>query len=77
MGVSDVLNVPDSRQGLISGEHSAEPERRQAAVDWWLRYSPTASWTWLAGQLYHWEESTALEAASRYIQKETAGTIVF
>ena len=72
--VSVVLNVPGSRQGISRKEFSDESLRRQAAVDWWLRYSPTASWTRLAGRLYYREERTALEAVSQYIHKETTGT---
>ena len=75
--VCAVLDVPLSRRELIEMEHTSEPQRKQAAVDWWLRYSPTASWTWLAGNLYRWEERTALEAVREHIQKETAGTIVY
>ena len=71
-----VLSVPRSRRHLIEKEYSTEPRRRQAAVDWWLRYSPTASWTWLAGQLYRCEERTALKAVMQYIAKETAGAII-
>ena len=72
--VSGVLSVPLSREQIIETTFSTETARRQAAVDSWLRYSPTASWTWLAGQLYSWKERTALEAVSQYIHKETAGT---
>ena len=72
--VSGVLHVPGSRNQIIETTFSTETARRQAAVDWWLRYSPTASWTWLAGQLYWLEERTALKAVSQYIHKETAGT---
>ena len=71
--VSGVLEVPYSRQQIIETTFSTETPR-QATVDWWLRYSPTASWTWLAGELYTCEERTALEAVSQYIHKETAGT---
>ena len=72
-----VLEVPFARRRLIEGEHSTEPQRRQAVVDWWLRYSPSASWTWLAGRLYVYEKRTALKAVMHYIAKETAGTIIF
>ena len=72
--VGGVLHVPLSRWEIIETTFSTETARRQAAVDWWLRYSPTASWTWLAGRLYYWKERTALEAVSQYIHKETAGT---
>ena len=70
--VSLVLGVPEEQ--IIETTFSTETARRQAVVDWWLRYSPTASWTWLAGRLYYFEERTALEAVSQYIHKETAGT---
>ena len=77
MTVNGVLGLPFSRRGFIEGEHSTEPQQRQAAVDWWLRYSDTASWTVLAGQLYRYEERTALKSVMQYILKETAGTIIF
>ena len=68
-----VLGMPLSKRDLIEREYSTETQRRQAAVDRWLRYSPTASWKWLAGRLYLWEERNALEAVSQYIHKKTAG----
>ena len=75
--VTLVLNVPDSREAIIKMECSNETQWRQAAADWWLRYLPTATWTWLAGRLYYFEERTALKAVSQYIHKETAGAANF
>ena len=72
--ISGLLNLPVSRREIIERNVSTETERKKTAVDWWLRYSPNASWTWLAGRLYYSEERTALEAVSQYIHKETAGT---
>ena len=55
------------------GEYFTNKQRKEAAVDWWLQYSPDASWARLAGELYYNNETTALEAVSQYIPKDSAG----
>ena len=75
--VRAVLDVSYTMQHLIGSELSDGPQWRLALVQWWLLFSPTASWTWLAGRLYRREESTALRAVSQYIPKEAAGNIIF
>ena len=71
-----VCKVPSHRQRQIKIEHSTEAKRRQAMVEWWLHHSPHASWKWMAGQLYYFQELTALEAVLQYTLK-AAGTNVY
>ena len=71
--ICDVLSVPDSRKKKIQ----SMTERRQEVVEWWLKFSPNASWNWLAGRLHFLEERTALKAVRKYIHKETEGMGIF
>ena len=74
--VFDVLDVPLRRQNEIWQDNSCDAERRMAVVGWWLSFSPSASWTWLAGQLYYKEEKRALEIISEFIPREEAGMLL-
>ena len=74
--VFDVLDVPLRRQNEIWQDNSCDAERRMAVVEWWLSFSPSASWTWLAGQLYYKEEKRALEVISELIPREEAGMLI-
>ena len=74
--VFDVLDVPLRRQNEIWQDNSCDAERRMAVVKWWLSFSPSASWTWLARQLYYREEKRALEIISEFIPREEAGMLI-
>ena len=77
--VCDVLRIPLHWQNRIRIEYCTYSEKRQkqAMVEWWLQYSPHASWNWLAGQLYFHEEWTALKAVLQLQHNwNTAGTNV-
>ena len=42
---------------------------REAVVDYFVKYSPFASWSWLAGTLYYHEEHEALSAVKKFIKR--------
>ena len=70
----EVLNVPSFRESENTRLYLDDTELKEAAVNWWLDYSPNASWSWLAGQLHLFEQQASLNAVSPYIANETRGT---
>ena len=68
-----ILEVPESKRDEIRQQRS---NYREAVVDYFIKYSPFASWGWLAGELYHWEEHEALSAIMLFI-KRTPGECVY
>ena len=55
--------------GKIFDHCTDEDQRRDQLIHYWRNTSPEASWTWLAGELYHEEETTALTAAKRFVNR--------
>lgn len=49
---------------------------KSMAIDYFIKYSPYASWGYLAGRLYWKEEDAALSAARKFIKRKT-GMCVF
>ena len=49
---------------------------RSKIIECFIKYSPYASWSWLAGKLYYKEEHEALSAARKFI-KRTVGKCVY
>jgi len=47
--------------------HSTPEESRKAVIHYHLTTSPYVSWQRLAGVLYFWEETRALEASQKYL----------
>ena len=72
-----ILDVPNSIQGKIRGKtsRSTSADFREGTIEYYVQYSPRATWGELAGQLYHEEYGEALAAASRFI-KTTPGKCV-
>ena len=61
------LNIPQSKRGEISRQHSSEREKRCAAGVYWLQTSPDVSWERLAGALYYLGEEEAVEAVKEFL----------
>ena len=53
----DVLSLPPSKQS-----------ERSKIIEYFVKYSPYASWSRLAGRLYYEEEHEALSAARKFIK---------
>ena len=58
-----VLWIPSSVR-----RRGSEEERRVKYIDYFLRFSPYASWECIGGQLLYWEEDTALQAVKGHIK---------
>ena len=69
-----ILLVPDSI--LIRGKMSTSADFRERAIEYYIQYSPYATWAGLAGRLYYKECGEALAAARRFI-KRTPGKCVY
>ena len=64
--LAGVLQVPDSIQDEIT---STSADFREGAIEYYVQYSPQATWGELAGVLYGWEYGEALAAARRFIKR--------
>ena len=63
------LRVPQSVKSKIGEQSHSEEGRRNQLVNYWLRTSPYASWQWLSGWIYYYEEKSALSAVKTYVQR--------
>ena len=68
----DILDVPSSIQEEIS---STSADFREGTIEYYVQYSPRATWAELVGELYYRECGEALAAARRFI-KRTPGKCV-
>ena len=64
------LAVPESKLDEIRQRYSADDLRKEALWKYWLEYMPNASWDILPGWLFYMEEVSALQAVSKYTNKE-------
>ena len=64
------LAVPESKLEEIRQHYSTDDLRKEALCKYWLEYMPNASWDTLAGQLFYMGEDSALQAISKYTNKE-------
>ena len=74
--LGNCLSVPESVQEKLEQQCDNDEEHRNELISWWLQFSPYALdfWKWLSGQLFYWEEESALAAAKRYVH-QTPGTV--
>ena len=72
----DILLVPHSIWDEIRGKTSTSANLREGAIEYYVQYSPRATWAKLAGELYLGECGEALAAARRFI-KRTPGKCVY
>ena len=71
-----ILQVPSSIRKEIRGKTSTSADFRKGAIEYYIQYSPRATWPELAGQLYYMEYGGALAAARRFIRR-TPGKCVY
>ena len=64
------LDVPRPVRDVIRGSHRGDRECKTALAEYFVSSVPGASWTTLAGALYHKEESAALLAVGRHLKEE-------
>ena len=62
------LEIPLSKSREIEQKIKAEGDQRQTLIQWYLDCSPIADFIGLAGMLYYWEETSALDQVKRYVQ---------
>ena len=74
--VKDILQVPYFIWDDIREETSTSADFRERTIEYYVQYSPRATWSQLAGELYGMEYDKALAAARRFI-KRTPGKYVY
>ena len=72
----DILDVSSSIRDEIRENTSTSADVREGAIEYYVQYSPQATWTELAGELYYEEYGEALAAARRFI-KRTPGKCMY
>ena len=72
----NILLVPDSIRNEITGRTSTSADFRERVIEYYIQYSPYATWAELAGELYYEEYGEALAAAKRFINR-TPGKCVY
>lgn len=72
----DILHGPNSIQYDVRGKPSTSADFRERVIEYYIHYSPYATWAGLAGELYYWECGEASGAARRFI-KRTPGKCVY
>ena len=72
----NILQVPGSIEYDIREKTSTSAVFRERAIEYYIQYSPRATWAQLAGRLYFIEYGEALAAARRFI-KRTPGKCVY
>jgi hypothetical protein len=64
-----ILRVPDSILAEIREKISTSADFREGAIEYYIQYSPRATWRELAGRLYYRECHEALAAARLFIKR--------
>ena len=72
----NILLVPSSIQDEIRGKMSTSADFREGIIEYYIQYSPYATWAGLVRELYHLKCGEALAAARRFI-KRTPGRCVY
>ena len=67
--LKDCLRLPHSVKFKIFHHCIDEDQRRDQLIHYWRSTSHEASWMRLAGQLHYKEETTALTAAKRFVNR--------
>ena len=74
--LGDCLHVPYSKRDEIREKTSTSAEYREGLINYFIQYSPYATWSDLSGELYRCEYPEAVVAARRFI-KRTPGKCVY
>ena len=64
-----ILQVPGSIREEIRGKTSTSADYREGVIEYYIQYSPRATWGELAGRLHFEECHEALAAARRFINR--------
>ena len=67
--LAGILQVPLSIQDEIRKKTSTSADFREGVIEYYVQYSPQATWAELAGELYFMECGEALAAARRFIKR--------
>ena len=65
--VGSVLNVAESKREEFKQCSSTTAEYRERLIEYFIKYSPWASWSDLAGSLYYRNQPEAVAAAKTFI----------
>ena len=76
VALAGILEVPGFIQDEIRKKTSTSADFREGVIEYYMQYSPRATWGELAGELYHWECGEGLAAARKFI-KRTPGKCVY
>ena len=71
-----ILLVPEYIRDEIRRKTSTSADFRDGVIEYYIQYSPYATWAGLAGDLYRWKCGEALAAARKFI-KRTPGKCVY
>ena len=74
--LGDCLDVSPSERDEIREKTSTSAEYREGLINYFIQYSPYATWSGLSGRLYRYEHPEAVAAARRFI-KRTPGKCVY
>ena len=66
-----VLDVPGSKREEFQQQSSTIADYRQRLIEYFVKYSPWASWSDLGSSLYYKEQPAAVEAARAFITQTT------
>ena len=66
----DILFVPGFIRDEIRWKMSTSADFREGVIEYYIQYSPYATWAELAGWLYYRECGEALVAARRFIKRK-------
>ena len=70
-----VLNVPGSKREEFQQQSSTTADYRQRLIDYFIKYSPWASWSDLASRLYAYGTPLSVEAARAFITQTPGKTL--
>ena len=68
--------VDEGTLGNVLHPPPSKRSERSKMIEYFIKYSPYASWSSLAGRLYYEEKHEVLSAARKFI-KETVGECVY
>ena len=72
--LGDVLAVPWNKREEFRQQSSTTADYRQRLIDYFINCSPWVNWNDLASELYHHDQSAAVEAARAFVT-QTPGRI--
>ena len=68
--------MPGTIQDDMKKKTSTSAEYRKKIIEYYIQYSPGATWSSLTGGLYYWECPKAVVAAKRFIKKTPGNYVI-